>query len=100
MLVFDEFLSTPAPRRLIKDYYIREQKLHDNNVPKMINYTVFIQPLLSVQGAPARNLLRVAPSPATAIQIGLKQPAKRGFIIFRQGVDFQNPRGVDSRWRD
>src|SRR6218665_1931195 len=37
----------------------------------------------------SRNLLRCAPSPSTAIQIGLKQPAKRTFIIFRQDTDFQ-----------
>src|SRR6218665_3918245 len=29
------------------------------------------------------------PRPATAIQISLKQPAKRTFIIFRQHTDFQ-----------
>src|SRR6218665_3645555 len=36
----------------------------------------------------SRNLLRGAPSPATAIQISLKQPAKHTFIIFRQDTDF------------
>src|SRR6218665_498105 len=37
----------------------------------------------------SRNLLRGAPSPTMAIQISLKQPAKRTFIIFRQDTDFQ-----------
>ena len=39
--------------------------------------------------APSRNLLRGASSPATAIQISLKQPAKRTFIIFRQDADYR-----------
>src|SRR6218665_439299 len=38
---------------------------------------------------PSRNILRGAPSPTTAIQISLKKPAKRTFIVFRQETDFQ-----------
>ena len=49
----------------------------------------FIHSFKNLLGAPSRNLLRGAPSPATAIQISLKQPAKRTFIIFRQDTDFQ-----------
>src|SRR6218665_2482260 len=47
---------------------------------------------------PSRNLLRAIPSPATAIQISLKQPAKRTFITFRQDTDFQGE-SINSRWR-
>jgi len=47
---------------------------------------------------PSKNLLRDAPSLATAIQIGLKQAAKSTFINFRQEADFQGER--ISRWRD
>src|SRR6218665_1979727 len=53
------------------------------------NSNSFIHSFKNLLGAPSRNLLRGAPSPATAIQISLKQPAKRTFIIFRQDTNFQ-----------
>src|SRR6218665_327116 len=43
----------------------------------------------NLQGVPSRNLLRGAPSPTMAIQVSLKQPAKRTFITFREERDFQ-----------
>src|SRR6218665_3929656 len=38
---------------------------------------------------PFKKSTQGRPSPAKAIQISLKQPAKRTFIIFRQDTDFQ-----------
>src|SRR6218665_3660262 len=45
---------------------------------------------------PFKKSTQRRPGPTTAIQISLKQPAKRTFIIFRQKTDFQGesiPRG-------
>src|SRR6218665_1341791 len=46
----------------------------------------FIQEIIR---RPFKKSTQRRPSPATAIQISLKQPAKRTFIIFRQDTDFQ-----------
>src|SRR6218665_4041803 len=51
---------------------------------------------------PFKKSTQRRPSPATAIHISLKQPAKRTFIIFRQDTDFQGesiPGGGGQQWR-